>query len=117
MAYDVARDRIVLFGGFHDLKGDNWEWDGKSWHLIQTRGGSPSARYDHAMVYNAALGQVVLLGGYDNSRFGDSWAWNGHSWHPIQLSAESPSARYDHAIAYNAIRGSVVLFGGVWIRS
>src|SRR5262245_16947650 len=33
MAYDAARERVVLFGGtlVHALLGDTWEWDGVSW--------------------------------------------------------------------------------------
>jgi hypothetical protein len=34
MAFDRARGRLVLFGGFGDggaLLGDTWEWDGRTW--------------------------------------------------------------------------------------
>src|SRR6185503_19483498 len=38
-AYDARRKRVVLFGGvgnkgYEELKGDTWEWDGKSWRPI-----------------------------------------------------------------------------------
>ena len=33
MAYDVARSRVVLFGGLSNngWKGDTWEWNGSTW--------------------------------------------------------------------------------------
>ena len=36
MAYDVARDRLVLFGGQADdaILDDLWEWDGSEWNEL-----------------------------------------------------------------------------------
>ena len=37
MAYDSARERIVLFGGRTDRSGDlndTWEWDGRTWTRV-----------------------------------------------------------------------------------
>ena len=37
MAYDSARQRVVLFGGGvgPDRLGDTWEWDGKQWVQVK----------------------------------------------------------------------------------
>src|SRR5262249_37224870 len=37
--YDSRRKRVILFGGvgdrgYEDLRGDTWEWDGKSWQQM-----------------------------------------------------------------------------------
>ena len=42
MAYDSARGRVVLFGGFRvsDYFADTWEWDGSAW-ARQTPATSP----------------------------------------------------------------------------
>src|SRR5690242_347699 len=49
MAYDPARNRLVLFGGFDSaVLGDTWEWDGQSWTRL-TPSTSPPVRYSHAM--------------------------------------------------------------------
>ena len=42
MAYDAARDKTVLYGGYGCERGtegckvldDTWEWDGKRWRLV-----------------------------------------------------------------------------------
>ena len=112
MAYDAARQKVVLFGGtgggYH---GDTWQWDGTNW-IQSTPAVSPSARDQHAMAYDAARQRVVLFGGYDGSSVvGDTWEWDGTNW--TQLApASSPSARSTHAMAYDAARQRVVLFGG-----
>ena len=38
MAYDSARDVVVLFGGEtnDDFAGDTWEWDGVNWTQVGT---------------------------------------------------------------------------------
>ena len=67
MAYDAARQRVVLFGGFGGGHlGDTWEWNGTNWTQL-TPSTSPTARNAHAMAYDAARQRVVLLGGTKRS--------------------------------------------------
>jgi hypothetical protein len=111
MAYDSARQRVVLFGGYNNNVGrfgDTWEWDGETWTQVSTTG--PSARYWHAMAYDSARQRVVLFGGGSNGSLRDTWEWDGATW--IQVPTTGPSARYSHAMAYDSARGRVVLFGG-----
>src|SRR5437773_1209062 len=81
MAYDVARNVTVLFGGYysdgagHDLR-DTWEWNGSAW--TQRASSGPSARAYHAMAYDAARGVTVLFSGYPAGA--DTWEWNGSAW-------------------------------------
>ena len=116
MAYDVARKRVVLFGG-GDGTGrnlnDTWEWDGTAW-VQRLPAVSPPARLGHAMAYDVARQCVVLFGGYcggTNPTLGDTWEWDGKTWKQCAPPA-SPSARHGHAVAYDTVRGRVVLFGG-----
>ena len=90
-----------------------WEGDGAS---EQT----PSARGNHAMVYDAARGVTVLFGGsgiadacgtLGSPRCSDTWEWDGTTWADV-TPVISPPARYNHALAYDAARGVTVLFGG-----
>ena len=66
VAYDAARDRLVLFGGRNSLSdlGDTWEWDGTAWRL-RSPTSSPSPRNGHALAYDSARGRVVLFAGSD----------------------------------------------------
>jgi len=109
MAYDVARQRVVLFGG--GRTGDEtWEWDGVQW-TQRTPKVSPPPRKDHAMVYDTVRRRVVLFGGTGNSYLADTWEWDGTTWTQRQPTV-SPPARTSHAMAYDQARQRVVLFGG-----
>ena len=76
MAYDAARQRVVLFGA--SLRTDTWEWDGSVW-TRRTPANSPPWRWGHAMAYDIARGRVVLFGGfqyYASAHFADTWEWD-----------------------------------------
>lgn len=118
MVYDASRGVTVLFGGQSRTTAPNsvsnaetWEWNGTTW--TQRFVGGPSARYAHAMAYDAARGVTVLFGGNPNSPSfsGETWEWNGTAW--TQRLVTGPSPRYIHEMAYDASRGVVVLFGGI----
>lgn len=124
MAYDSARDRVVLFGGENGFRlvGETWEWNGQSWRQViptDPEGyGNPSARFRHAMAYDITRGQIVLFGGEDSvAFFGGGWAWDGTSWGRLdptdpELDGD-PSPRRDHAMAYDTVGRRLVLFGGL----
>lgn len=66
MAYDVATQQVVLFGGEDDSSlpalGDIWLWDGTNW-TQQYPSTSPSAREDASMAYDPVTQNIVLFGG------------------------------------------------------
>ena len=111
-AYDDARQRLVVFGGFLNgtYLGDTWEWDGSAWHRSPASG--PSARNSPALVYDAARRQVVLFGGDTRATgaLGDTWVYDGTQWREVQVPG--PPARTTHQMVYDARRHRVVLFGG-----
>lgn len=110
-AYDAARSRLVVFGGYRgQYVGDTWEWDGASWTRVA--GSGPIARNGPAMVYDEARRQVLLFGGDTRTTgaLGDTWAFDGKAWR--QLSTSGPPARTCHAMVYDSRRSRVVLFGG-----
>ena len=111
IVHDVARQRVVLFGGY-PVPADTWEWDGASW-VQRSPAASPPARRDHAMAYDAARQRVVLFAGQDNAagRRGDTWDWDGGTWVQRNPGA-SPAPRWSHALTYDAARQRVILFGG-----
>jgi hypothetical protein len=61
-AFDPLRDRVVLFGGGLGTDArffDTWEFDGTTWHLMQSEGPeveSPS------LVYDRARSEILMLG-------------------------------------------------------
>ena len=71
MAYDVVRQRGVLFGG--DPAGtDTWEWDGANWTQIEETG--PPRRLNPAMAFDELRARVVLFGGgsFPSGRLNDT---------------------------------------------
>lgn len=70
MAFDPVRSRTILFGGDHfqpyalGAENDTWEWDGTQWTRDWTAA-APSVRAGQSMVYDSALGRMVLFGGFN----------------------------------------------------
>jgi hypothetical protein len=111
LAYDGARQRVLLFGGDPGGPplGDTWSWDGALWTQIADTG--PSARQGFAMVFDTTASRVVLFGGASGSNLlADTWTWDGTEW--TQVGDTGPAARSGHALAYDDARKRVVLFGG-----
>ncbi len=116
MAYDALNRLVVMYAGTGS--GGNpmtWVWDGavQQWTQRFPPAPVPSLRFDHAMAYDAARGQIVLFGGqYTAPVFGDTWLWDGSTWTQA-FPATTPPARMAHMMAYDAARGVVVMFGGI----
>ena len=118
MVYDLARKKVVLFGGWSYAKGDDlgetWEWDGVQWTKVTTSG--PSPRIDsQMMVYDTVREKVVLFGGtsYQGgwTTHNDMWEWDGAEW--TRIMTDGPSPRQSPAMVFDSARGKIVLFGGL----
>ncbi len=114
MAYDAARNRVVLHGGTtaSGVAADTWEWDGESWKQLPTTGLGP--RTSHAMAYDPLRQQLVLFGGHDGAeKQAGAWTLSKDAWTRLDEGAkEAPQARTGHVMAFDASRGVVVLQGG-----
>ncbi|HLK69186.1 MAG TPA: kelch repeat-containing protein [Bryobacteraceae bacterium] len=109
MAFDVARQQVVYFGG---PAGDQtWTWNGTTW-TKRSPAHSPPARSGHAMAYDAARQRVILFGGGNGVPVNDTWAWDGTDWTLVDAGT-GPGARFNHAMAYDRARQEIVLFGGL----
>jgi RHS repeat-associated protein len=114
MAYDAARQQVVMFGGAvgSTIVADTWVWDGANW-TQKFPANMPSPRLHAAMAYDIARQQVVLFGGGPGSptAFSDTWVWDGTNW-TQKSPTTSPPARCCYGLAYDAVVGQTVLFGG-----
>jgi hypothetical protein len=84
MAYDEARDRVVLFGGWLQPKtfAETWTWDGENWTLMHPAT-SPKPRKLIRMTYDSTRREVIVFGGTrgdETCYFGDTWTWDGVTW-------------------------------------
>ncbi len=127
IAYDVTRERVVLFGGLAGLINpygnppnwtyfDNtWEWDGTRWSLKKPAH-RPPARAGHAMFYCPVRRKILLFGGVrvvnrTIQLFNDMWEWDGQDWRQLNPPTV-PRTRSYMALATDMLRSRVVLFGG-----
>jgi hypothetical protein len=130
MAYDLSRQRSVLFGGWpatflpdgggsqqSDLPlGDLWEWDGQNW--VERVTTIPRGRSGHRMAYDSVRDVTVLFGGrvsiYDYET--ETWEWDGQDWTRLTLGvpvgSDNPQARGFAAMAYDPVRQRTWMFGG-----
>ncbi|MCA8949258.1 MAG: hypothetical protein KDE27_07135 [Planctomycetes bacterium] len=111
LAYDVARRRIVAFGGVgpsYRYLDTTWEWDGVTWsqRLPAT---SPPARYVAGLAYDSARRRSVLYGGSDAGGLrNDLWEWDGSTWQQRTPGGAAPPAA-NPMMAYDEARGVTVL--------
>jgi len=115
MAYDSARDRVVLFGGRDGFAPNNetWEFDGTNWTQILTAN-APAAREEMGFVFDQSLGRVVMFGGCDESTqsiYGDTWWYDGVDWSEV-TPANSPTPRFRGTMIYDSARARSVYYGG-----
>jgi hypothetical protein len=114
MAYDEARQRTVLFGGFDPAMGeryygDTWTWDGTARSQEAVIG--PEARRQAAMTYDAGRKTVVLFGGESLLEWDSSvWEWDGLQW--TVRGMPLPRWRARHGLACDTARNEIVLYGG-----
>jgi hypothetical protein len=110
MAYDVRRQRVVLFGS--TTSSDTWEYDGTNW-LQRTPSAFPPPRSQTAMAWDPVNEVSVMFSGYDASpgmtSYTDTWTWSGSSW-SRRTTTTNPSARWGHALV--AAQDGLLLFGG-----
>lgn len=118
MAYDAARERIVLFGGAArggTPLGDTWLWDGQAWMQMADAGG-PGPRFGPAIATDPWSGGVVLFGGWSgqprNVYYDDLWRWDGRQWTEVPIDGPRPDAGSQAGLAFDSANQRLVLSGG-----
>jgi hypothetical protein len=120
MAFDEAREEIVLYGGCDELQCGltgpgyviTWLYDAAGWREVRT-GLYPWSRFDHVMSYDSHREVVVLFGGQEGGEF--VWEWDGQEWEVIDQVG--PLGRERAAMAYHTGLDRTLLFGGDDLRS
>lgn len=118
MVYDVARGRLVLFGGAdtNQYFNDTWEWDGVTWTL-RSPAVSPPVRANAHLVYDPLRSRIVLFGGSDFSSTAgpqllqDTWEYDGVTWAQVS-TATSPPTRISGNLDFDLLSSRAVLVGG-----
>jgi hypothetical protein len=92
---------------------DTWVFDGSSW-VRSPSTSTPSARWNHSLVYDPILAKLILFGGRNNDgSLNDTWTYGGKSqqWAPL-ATLVSPSERASSQASYLGKLRSMFVFGG-----
>jgi hypothetical protein len=113
LAYDVARQRLVLFGGVDGSLAaldDVWEWDGATWSQPLPTLLPPAGA--NAMAWDGQ--RVVMVTPQVGAATTSTWAWNGLAWtHLNDLPALylEPRLALDPAQGLTLLASTMPLFG------
>jgi len=111
-AFDSRRGVTVMQGGYASgVTAAVWELDANGW--VQ-RADAPTARFDHKLVFDAATGTIVSVGGAlpNGADTSDVFDYDGTTWTLRTLTGTPPSGRISSAVAYDIPHDRIVLFGG-----
>jgi hypothetical protein len=129
MVFDVARDRLVIFGGTEGQSGvlvpmgDVWTLPlsgpgAMTWHLESPTGTPPSPRWGHVMVMDGDRDRALVFGGEEystettNDLFALDLASDPPAWSLLESAAPPPPTRQLHAGVIDPERDWLVIFGG-----
>lgn len=119
LTYDLAADRVILFGGgdFFVNYNDTWSYDYQhnTWTELHPAT-LPVPRAYGYLAYDDEQDRLVLFGGEDFTetvKYGDTWAFNywDQTW-TQRFPSVSPSPRGWFGMSYSPTANSVVIFGG-----
>ncbi len=126
MAFDAARNRIVLVGGQGGCQpacgityDDAWDYDGAQW---TQRVSLPIYLHSAAMAFDLASARCVVSGGTtvipnsQSSHNDATLAFDGTQWSTPSPGAGTP-ARMSDAIAFDEARREMVWFGATDVRN
>lgn len=119
VAYDAARKRIIMFGGFANPQirnvNDTWIFnlETESWSKIETTGTAPVARYGVSGVIDSASDLFIVSHGFANTRYDDTLALDlqTNKWTDIS-PATRPLKRCLHEAIFDTSNKKMLLFGG-----
>ncbi|MBI4870925.1 MAG: hypothetical protein HY814_05105 [Candidatus Riflebacteria bacterium] len=118
MAFDEARQRVVLFGGDQNgsATGDarTWEYDGTGWKVVAySTPNGPSAWKGAALAYDSARARVVAFSGVTHvwpswPNTNETWEFDGVSWSQRQPATRPPIGP-QYSMCFDAARSRSVM--------
>jgi hypothetical protein len=124
--YDAAGDNMIVFGGYNgSVYGDLWVLThaggvsgSPAWTQLSPAGATPTARYAHTAVYDAANNRMIIYGGHSKQAADGTETWvlanaNGLGGAPYWTltSSNGPQRSLQSAI-YDPATNKMIIFGG-----
>ena len=107
LAYDTARQRIVLYRAAADARVETWECDSGAWQKREPAQ-NPASTFDGALLeYDAGLLKCVLVAEGGSTAAVQTWLWDGANW--SQSAGAQPTWALTGGMAYDAVRQQLVL--------
>jgi hypothetical protein len=93
-----------------------WAYSNGTWtDLTGKSAQTPPVLSDISIAYDAAIGKVVLFGGYafssNAAATNETWVFSGGQWTELS-TVVTPTARGSATMSYDPVIGGVLLFGG-----
>ena len=117
MAYDAARQQVILFGATAVQGGvsETWAWKNGRWTSLHPPT-SPPPRTSAGMAYDSTTQTIVLFGGQSAiagpdgglAAMADTWTWDGRTW-ARAASAAGPPATVGPPIADDPPIGRLIM--------
>jgi len=106
---DVARKKVVIFGGLADVNPNNtWTWDGVNWTMENPATQPPLVYYIPA-AFDPVLGRPVMFAGV--SRKDATWTWTGDD-SALVPALTPPPLLNSQGMAFNVKTNELIMFGG-----
>jgi hypothetical protein len=114
MAFDEARNRIVLYGGRWSnatVHSDTWVLENDEW--VELLVGGPGRRGDAGMVYDRERQVSVLAGGAEIEDTSQAtWEFDGNAWSPVSTVYSPSMHRSSAGAAWDPVRKVMVFSMG-----
>ncbi len=127
MAYNSARQRVVIFGGWSGSSSlnDVWEWNGTTWAPVGTTAcltgePTPTPRSGVGMAYDQTRDRIVVFGGrlvpvMCGTMSDETWELNmsvSPACWTLVSTLDAPNPREGMRMVYNPTDSTILLFGG-----
>jgi hypothetical protein len=123
LAYDAAREEVILFGGYNNgyqEPADTWGWNGSSWRAYDQPENKPlpPARGWPGFAYDPLRERIVMAGGHGNDYYYDVWEWDGAQWTEIAAQPDpehgQPLLQYVEGtrLVWHPVLQKILLVGG-----
>lgn len=125
LAYDSARHRLLMFGGFDTPLFRNEVWSlalddpAGGWQQLVAAGTPPAGRRDASAFYDPVADRLIVIGGVDRSTVRSDMVWQlaldgTPTWSEIVPAGVAPPALVARAAAFDPATSRVLLFGGTY---